>query len=68
MSERQLNEFKAYFSDNKDFASGKGNNRLPQPLNDRKLYYSDWISKSKSSASSLLAVGATMVTLIATTF
>ena len=40
ISENQLRGFQQWFSHNHEFACGKGNNRVLQPLNDRVLYYS----------------------------
>ena len=40
ISDNQLRGFQQWFSHNHEFACGKGNNRVLQPLNDRTLYYS----------------------------
>ena len=67
ISEDQLNQIKAYFSENLSFASGKGNNRLPQPLNDRTLFYKvdESFSNMYDSAISLAASAATLASLLA---
>jgi len=39
ISEAQLKKFTELWADNADWASGKGNNRVVQPLNDRTLYF-----------------------------
>lgn len=69
ITKRQLEEFTKHFSGNMEFAKGKGNNRVVQPLQDRTLYYVDnytmfdWF-KSDSGASALTA-GAAAATLLA---
>ena len=67
-----MDKFKAHFSGNKEFASGKGNNRLPQPMNDRKLYYSDYISmmkiKEQMSATTLASAGVAAALALLTVF
>jgi hypothetical protein len=57
ISPTQLEQFRARFKGNVDFANGNGNNRLTQPLHDRSIYF-----KMKSAASNL--IGSALLGLI----
>lgn len=56
ISTAQLEKFTALWSGATDFAEGKGNNRLVQPLNDRTLYFNG--AASLSAAFAAVAVAA----------
>jgi len=57
ISDAQLKRFSKYLADDKDFADGKGNNRVVQNWNDRMVCY--------SGASGLLSAGAAVLAVAA---
>ena len=59
ISKAQLQKFTQYLADKSDFAGGNGNNRVVQPLNDRKLYIAAETGASSIAAS--LAFAATAI-------
>ena len=69
ISEKQLEEFTKYYSDNMSFANGNGNNRAIQELNDRTLYYVDdytrwdWFKEGSGAATLVAGAALTLFTL-----
>jgi len=55
ISQAQLDKFNALWSGASDFAEGKGNNRVVQPLNDRTLYFNGAASLSVAFAAVAVA-------------
>jgi hypothetical protein len=61
VSETQLNIFKSQFEKNQQFAAGKGNNRMIQSANSRKVYvygdeYDDYAGPVVALASAVLCL------------
>ena len=69
ISEKQLEEFTRYYSDDMSFANGNGNNRAVQELNDRTLYYVDdytrwdWFKEGSGAATLVAGAALTILTL-----
>ena len=61
ISEAQLKRFTAVLADDDDFAGGKGNNRVVQPLNDRTLYFAKESVSGATYTMASLAVAASAI-------
>lgn len=63
----QLEEFTKYWAGDTNFAGGKGNNRVVQPINERTLYMStvSAASDADDSARALFAGAAATIAAIA---
>ena len=56
ISDDQLTKFSSMWADNADFASGNGNNRATQNINDRELFYAGAMSNITIAATSFLSL------------
>ena len=61
ISEAQLQKFTAMLADDNNFAGGKGNNRVVQPLNDRTLYFAKGSDSGATYTMASLAVAASAI-------
>jgi len=61
ISDAQLAYFHNKWSNNMDFAGGRGNNRHTQPLHYRKIYYLGALEKISASLAVLTALITTLI-------